>query len=329
MVGNSAVASASPPGKAAGAPLRKTLREGIHVIDAETYHQDPAPKPSLSSHLAAVLLNQSPSHAAMAHPRLNADFVEDRDPRFDLGRAAHALMLEGSAIFEIIDAPNWKFEAARDERQAVSRAGKVALLEHEWAQVSAMVKSARAQLRQTADAYSAFRDGEAERTLIWQDDETKIWCRARLDWLQRKRGFVFDYKTTAGSASPKVWSQRQLPEIAADIQAAFYVRGLKKLLGREFQFRFICQEVAPPYAVSVVGLSPAALEIAAMDVQAAIDLWRACQRRQKWPGYPTRTFFAEAPAWRQKDQQDRYRQRQVDRDAKVDAFKLAIQLWRP
>src|SRR5262245_33742037 len=184
MVGGAAVETASPAGDAAGAPLRKNLKAGIHVIEAASYHADQAPRPSLSSHLAAVLLEKSPRHAWMQHPRLNPDYKPANDNRFDIGRAAHALMLEGSAIFEIIDAPNWKSEAARDERAAVAKAGKVALLEHEWAQVSAMVKSARAQLRQTQDGFNAFRDGEPERTLIWQDGA--IWCRARLDWLQRK-----------------------------------------------------------------------------------------------------------------------------------------------
>jgi hypothetical protein len=303
------------------------LSAGIHEIDAETYHKDPAPKSSLSSHLAAILLQQSPRHAWMQHPRLNPEFVEDRDPRFNIGRAAHALMLEGSAIFEIIDAPNWKSEAARDERQAVARAGKVALLEHEWTQVSAMVKSARAQLRQTQEAFNAFRDGEAERTLIWQDGT--IWCRARLDWLQRKRGFIFDYKTTDGSSSPKAWAARQMHEIGGDIQAAFYLRGARQLLDRPMEFRFVVQETQPPYAVSVVGLSPAALELATMDVKEAIDLWATCQRRGKWPGYSTRTFYGEVPTWRQKDHEQRYLQRHADRDAKVDPFKLSIALWKP
>jgi hypothetical protein len=327
MASNSAVAPASPPGQAPGAPLRQTLKEGIHVTDAETYHKDPAPKPSLSSHLAAILLQQSPRHAWMQHPRLNPDSVDDRDPRFDLGRAAHALMLEGSAIFEIIDAPNWKSEAARDERQAVARAGKIALLEHEWAQVSNMVKSARAQLRQTQEAFNAFRDGEAEQTLIWQDGS--IWCRARLDWLQRKRGFIFDYKTTEASSAPKVWSQRQLYEIGGDIQAGLYLRGASKLLDRPMEFRFVVQETNPPYAIAIVGLSPAALEIATMDVKEAIDLWATCQRRGKWPGYSTRTFYGEVPTWRQRDQEARFVQRHADRDARLDPFKLSIGLWKP
>jgi hypothetical protein len=324
MAGNSAVAPAAPAGQAAGAALRQTLREGVHTIDAETYHKDPAPKPSLSSHLAALLLAKSPRHTWMAHPRLNPDFKEEHDPRFDIGRAAHALMLEGSAIFEIIDAPNWKSEAARDERRAVARTGKVALLEHEWTQVSTMVKLARAQLRQTDEAFSAFRDGEPERVVIWRDGP--VWCRARLDWLQRGRGFIFDYKTTNGSAAPRAWSARQMYDIGGDIQAGFYMRGATKVLKRPMQFRFVVQETSPPYAISVVGLSPAALEMAAQDVQEAIDLWAACQRRKKYPGYPTRTFYADAPTWRQKEQEARFIQKGAE---DIDPFEFSIAMWKP
>jgi PDDEXK-like domain of unknown function (DUF3799) len=328
MARSKAVAPVVPTGQAHGAPLRiEGLTAGIYELTAADYHADPAPKPSLSSHVAAVLLDKSPRHAWLAHPRLNPNFINDNDPKFDLGRSAHLLMLEGAAPFEIIDAPNWKSEAARDERQAVARAGKIALLEHEWARVSAMVKSARAQLRQTDEAYNAFRDGEGERTLIWQ--EGSIWCRARLDWLQRKRRYIFDYKTTTGSSAPRAWVNRQLYDIGGDVQASFYLRGATKLLGGDWQFRFVVQEQDPPYALSVVGLSPEQLDLAAIDVSYAIDAWTTCQRRQKWPGYSTRTYYGDAPAWKKYESEARITQAQLDRQAKVDPYRLSIQLWQP
>ena len=47
----------------------------IHTdISAEAYHADPAPEPSLSSSVAKILVNLSPAHARIAHPRLNPDY---------------------------------------------------------------------------------------------------------------------------------------------------------------------------------------------------------------------------------------------------------------
>ena len=42
------------------------LEPGIHNLSAEVYHADPCVKPSLSSSIANVLLQQSPLHAWMA-----------------------------------------------------------------------------------------------------------------------------------------------------------------------------------------------------------------------------------------------------------------------
>jgi hypothetical protein len=330
MARSTALAAVDPAGKAAGDASRKQLtKAGIYNIPAADYHADPAPHASLSAHIAAILRAQSPRHAWLAHPRLNPDFKPEHYPKFDIGRAAHSLLCEGASIFEIIDAPNWKSEAARDERAAVGREGKVALLEHEWQQVSSMVKSARLQLQQTVEAKNAFREGEGERTLLWQ--EGAIWCRMRPDWMQRQGGrrMLFDYKTTAGNASPIAWSSRTLYDINGDIQAAFYLRGTRQLLREDWEFRFIVQEQNPPYALSVVGLAPSVLELAQQDLQMAMDLWVKCQRRNAWPGYSKRTYYADPPVWRQREVEERHQQASLDRQGKVDPFKLSIALWQP
>ncbi len=307
-----------------------SLGEGVHHIPADVYLADPCPKPSLSSHIAQILLDQSPGHAWLAHPRLNPDFGKDEqpDPRLDFGRAAHRLMLEGAAGFEIIDAPNWRSEAARDERLAAMREGKIALLEPEWQRLAAMMRAGRAQLRQHPEAKIAFKDGEGELTIIWK--EGGIWCRIRPDWLHRRRRFIFDYKTTDGSAHPSVWGQRQLYEIGGDLQHSLYSLGAMRVLEpRGFQFRFIVQETRPPYALSVVALSRTAQDLARQRVSEAIRLWAACQRRDKWPGYPRRTAYVEPPPWYVRQVEDRHMQRELDRESGIDPFKLSVMLWKP
>lgn len=333
MASQSDVAAVEPAGAAPGDASRGAfLVQGIHEISAERYHADPCPKPSLSSHLAHLVVSKSPRHAWLAHPRLNPDFKPENDPKFDLGRAAHSLMLEGAGPFEIIDAPNWKSEAARDERAAVYRIGKIPLLEHEWSRVSAFVKSVRLQLRQHRDARLAFRVGKPERTLIWK--EGSIWCRARIDWLYLRRQArggieIWDFKTTEASAAPQSWSNGALFSLGFDMQAAFYKRGVEKHYGRPAIFRFVVAEVDPPFGVSIVTLSPTAQEIADFEVQLAIDAWTICQRRDKWPGYSSRTYSADAPIWKAKELEARKMQRAADQDSRVDPFALSVALWKP
>ena len=270
--------------------LRPTTK-GIHDIPAAVYHADPCPEPSLSSSIAKLLCLSSARHAWYAHPRLNPAARPEEEERFDIGTAAHALLLEGEAAVEIIDAKDWRTNAAKDARDAARAAGKIPLLTNVWADVQAMVASARGQLERHLDGGDEmFAYGQPERTLIWQEDGN-VWCRARLDWL--RHAAIDDYKTSA-SANPDAWSLT-LFSMGFDIQAAWYLRGLKAVTGAEATFRFAVQETYPPYALSVVGLGPDALMLAEKKCLYALETWRECLRTGEWPGYPSRTCYASLP----------------------------------
>jgi hypothetical protein len=268
------------------------LKPGIYTISAAEYHADPCPKPSLSSSIAKLLCDSSPAHARVAHPRLNPDCVDEEAEHFDIGTAAHAILLEGEAAVAVIDAKDWRTNAAKEARDAARAAGKLPLLTKIWADVQSMVAATRSQLDRHADGKDMFINGAPEQTLIWCEDD--IWCRARTDWL--RPGNVDDYKSTSASANPEVLS-RTIFSNGWDVQAAFYVRGVKALTGREPAFRFACQETYPPYALSVLALGPDAMMLAEKKVLYALELWRECLTKNRWPAYPTRTAYASLPAW--------------------------------
>lgn len=266
---------------------------GIYVLSAAHYHADPCPAPSLSSSIARVLLASSPQHAWWKHPRLNAEYEPEGDDKFDLGTAAHAYLLEGDASVVVVEADDWRKKNARRARGEARMAGKVALLAGQWARVPAMADAARRQLAAYDDPPTPLTAGTAEQTLIWREGD--VWCRARLDWLHDDRRVVDDYKTTNASANPDAFG-RTLFGIGYDIQAAFYLRGLRAL-GHDAVFRFVVQEAFAPYALSVIGLEPAALALAERKVAHAIEAWRYCLETGRWPAYPTRTCWIELPPW--------------------------------
>ena len=272
--------------------------EGLHVIGADEYHRDPCPEPSLSSTIARVLLAQSPAHAWWNHPRLNPSFAEEDERSFDLGTVAHALLLEGVTSFAVIEAADWRTKAAKKARAEAIADGLMPILDHQVETVQAMVKAARHQLLAFSVASEGspppFTNGVPERTLVWMAGG--LWCRARLDWLHNDHRWIDDYKTTTGSANPEVWS-RTLFASGYDVQAAFYLRAVKAVLGREAAFRFVVQETEPPYALSVIALAPDALDLAHRKVETAIAVWRKCLTANDWPAYPVRTCYAEAPPW--------------------------------
>lgn len=269
-----------------------SLKPGIYTMPAAEYHADPCPAPSLSSSIAKLLCDSSPAHARVAHPRLNPECADDEAEHFDIGTAAHAILLEGEAAVAVIDAKDWRTNAAKEARDAARTAGKIPLLSKIWGDVQRMVACAREQLDRHADGRAMFLAGKPEQTLIWE--EQGIWCRARTDWL--RPGHIDDYKSTSASANPEVLS-RTLFGNGWDVQAAFYRRGVKALTGIDAEFRFACQETYPPYALSVVALGPDAMLLAEKKVLYALELWRVCLTTNRWPAYPTRTAYASLPTW--------------------------------
>lgn len=95
------------------------LREGIHDdIEAEDYHSAGLTKePALSASIAKLLISHSPLHAWTAHPMLNPNFERAEEAKFDVGTAAHELLLRGNDIVHIVEADSWRTNAAKDARE--------------------------------------------------------------------------------------------------------------------------------------------------------------------------------------------------------------------
>jgi hypothetical protein len=272
---------------------------GIYDIPAAQYHADCCPEPSLSSSIAKMLCFDSAAHAQHAHVRLNPAAIDDEAEHFDIGTAAHALLLEGAQNIAVIDAKDWRTNAAKAARDTARAAGQTPLLAARWHDVQAMVGAARAQLDQHRDGGAAmFTTGQPEQTLVWieqlaGDPSADVWCRARLDWL--RPGAIDDFKTTSATANPETWT-RTMFQAGFDLQAAWYLRGLRHLTGLDDAlFRFAVQETFPPYALSVIGLGPDALILGEKKCLYALDVWRHSRQTGDWAGYPRRTCFASLP----------------------------------
>lgn len=271
---------------------------GIYDISAEEYHADCCLEPSLSASVIHILLSQSPRHAWYSHVRLNSEFVAEERDNFDRGTAAHAYLLEGNASLEIIDAPDFRTKAAREARDAARAAGKTPLLAKHWQDVLDMVEAATRQLDEFRDPPRPFTAGKPERTIVWMEPvgSKVVWCRARVDWLADDRLTVDDYKSTAASANPEAWT-RTMFGAGADIQAAWYRRGVRAVAGVDPKFRFCVQENFAPFLLSVISLGPMAMDLAEKKVRFALELWARCLSTDEWPAYPQQTCYADLPAY--------------------------------
>ena len=172
---------------------------GVYDLDEADYHRDPVPGGSLSFSSAKRLLPPS-CPALFAHER---EHGRPNKATFDFGHAAHAAVLGVGAPLAVIDAPDWRSKAAREERDAAYAAGLTPVLADEAAQVDGMVAALRRH--PTASALLDPTCGKAEQSLFRQEPRHGVWLRSRVDWLGEPDAdghlILADYKTTV-SADP-------------------------------------------------------------------------------------------------------------------------------
>jgi hypothetical protein len=268
-------------------------------LTSDEYHQDPCPVASLNSTTARLLLDKTPAHAKAHHPRLwDTPPPAKESDAFDLGTAVHQLLLRDDRI-EVGDWPDYRKADAREWRDSVRAAGRVPMLRARWEQSQDVAGAIRERMLTIQDP-RPFTAGTPETTITWQDTGGAH-CRARLDWLRDDLTLIDDLKTTSKTADPRQW-KRQLFNLGYDVQAAFYLRGVKAYLGDmshpiHTRFRWIVVETTPPYAASVVVLSERALESARAKVDTAIGLWNECMATGVWPSYPVDEYEADLPGW--------------------------------
>lgn len=272
--------------------------EGIFSMSAEDYHDDPCIEPSLSSSIARVLLSSTPLHAKMRHPRLNPECAENFAKHMDLGTAGHSMLLEGVNKIEVIDAKDWRTNAAKEARDAARAKGLVPMLPHESAKAMEMFEVAKAAIVSNTDLKGLdLTEGKAEQTVIWKDTTFGIWCRIRLDFKHPR--VILDLKTTGKTADPIAWGKAAIA-MGYDVQTAFYLRGIRAIepdAHRDLKFVFMVQESEPPYACSFIAISPAFYEIANDKVETAMRLWGTCLRKNEWPGYANKIYYIDPPPW--------------------------------
>jgi hypothetical protein len=262
---------------------------GVYAdIPDSVYHSD---KGSLSSSGARKLL--PPSCPAIF--RHEQDHPRASTAAFDLGHAAHTLVLGYGADIAEIKAENWQTKAAKEARDAAYAEGKTPLLTKEVAQVHAMA----AKLREHPAAAMLFADGDPERSMYWRDDETGVTLRMRPDWLPRQtrgRLIVTDYKTSVDS-NPDAFG-KSAANFGYHQQAAWYLEGLAALdISVDAAFVFVVQSKTAPYLVSAVELHHDDLMRGRRLNRRAIDIYAECRVTNHWPGWGDDVHLVSLPSW--------------------------------
>jgi hypothetical protein len=253
---------------------------GVYDLPAAAYHADPVEGGSLSSTGARKLL--PPSCPALYHWWVEHDEVHTA--KFDMGKAAHRVVLGAGADLVEVEADNWTTKPAREKRDKAYAAGKIPVLSRTYGEIQEMAEV----LRGHPLASTLLSLGSAERTLVWVDPPTGVRCRAMLDWLPDPAVYgqmvIVDYKTTDSCDTD--FLERQIHTIGYHQQAAWYEAGARALdLGQDPEVALIFQMRTPPYLVRVVQLSALARRIAVERNREALEIYARCCQTDVWPGF--------------------------------------------
>jgi len=241
-------------------------------------------------------VTHSPAHvkAYADHPPLaSAAFVE--------GEVFHALLLEPMefdgryAVAPKVDRRTKAGKAAWAEFEA-SADGKTVVDQRIFAETSSMVYAAQSHKL----AWNLLRSGNSEVCIVWDDPETGVRCKARLDYLHGQRPIITDAKSTRDARPEKF--ERDAYNYGYHQKAAFYFDGygiLTKTPAQEMAFMFVAVEKTPPYGVIVYKESTQGLQQGARDYRYALQCYKQCIETGEWPSYPERINLLTLPRWAQ------------------------------
>ena len=270
---------------------------GIYDLPEDVYHGDSYPAPCLSTGALKDLLLRSPRIAWMNHPALNPDYKAEEAAKFDLGRTAHAMLLGGADKVLVVEADDWRTNAAKAMRDEARSNGMTPLIHKDYDKVSKMTFAAWEQISASELGIIDLQtEGLSEQSFIWEEDGT--WFKVRPDWMPLDRSIILDYKTTNASANPEGIA-RTILSLGYDIQDALYRRGARTLCQDDIPFVFMFQETSEPYLCSFISLPPEFAALGESKVERGISLWRQCLKTGEWPGYPSAICYPELPTWAQ------------------------------
>jgi PDDEXK-like domain of unknown function (DUF3799) len=258
-------------------------------LSIDDYHRDVVPGGSLSSSGARKLLAPS----CPAKFRYEQDHGRPPKKTWDIGHAAHKVVLGDGPELVIFDRPRWDTDAIKAEIAEARAGGAIPLKPHEHAQIMAMAD----ELRRHPEAGPLLEPGtgQAEQSIYWTDPGTGITCRARIDWW-RDDGPV-DYKS-AVSAEPEQL-QKDFHKWGYHAQDDWYCTGLEALgyADSETVMRFVVQEKEPPYVVTVARVDREARRIARLLNETSRYVYARCMETGHWPGYSETTELISLPPY--------------------------------
>jgi hypothetical protein len=280
------------------APGEKVTADGVYLMSSDRYHGDCTAGPGVSSSGLRTIETKSPAHyfaTSYLNPKREDPSGSDH---FNIGRAAHTLLLGESGFrteyaIRPAEFPDWRTNAAKAWRSEQQIAGKTVLTPD---QVDAIRNMSESLARHPLIS-AGLLQGEVERSLIFKD-RTGVWLKSRPDVIPVADGVVVDLKTTTDASPDAI--RRAILEHSYAMQGALVGKGLAAVLDMQMtSFVLVFVEKTAPFAVNVVEVDSDWIGYARRQLRRAIDVFARCVETGTWPGYEgERTVYL--PDWLRK-----------------------------
>lgn len=240
------------------------------------------------------------------HYRFACDHPRPSTAPMRLGTATHMAILEPARFDRkyVVYEPEVGDSSRRGtkawEAFADAHKGQVILKQPEYDAATRM----RDAVRSSPEAMRYLRKGDAEVTLVWQDKETGLWLKGRVDWISQSVADVIADLKTAGDVRP--WAfQSAYARMQYHAQAAMYGDGLEAITGRPSYHKCVAIESVEPHDVVVYDVIGEPLEQGREAYRGWLTQLVECRQKDEWPGLsPGAELSLRLPAWAVPDESD-------------------------
>jgi hypothetical protein len=272
-------------------PLPSALPPGLHrVIPAGLYHQR---EPGVASNTVLRLVERAPACALLWYQGQEPEPT----PALILGNAIHCAALEPARFaLDYAIAPDFgdcRLKGPKANREA----WRARYPNRIWLSCDdgATVLGAAAAVRAHPLIGRMLEEGDPEVTIRWDDAETGLPCKGRVDWYAPGLRMVLDLKTTQDARARGF--ERTVAEYGYHRQEALYREGLYEIGEPEPSFVFAVVEKEPPYLCALYTLDAEAVRRGALANRRNLATLAACVARDEWPGLPDSIQTIHPPPW--------------------------------
>ena len=276
-------------------------KPGVHYgVPFSEYRQWDAINPSFLT----TLSNETPYHAKydLNHPKPETDATR-------VGRALHSKILEPATFDDFWtvlteDPPRRPSDRQRNAKtpsaatlaaiefwDGIAASGKDIIKPKEYALVTAMAKEVCRQ-----QCVNLVSGGKAEVCIVWQDPDTGLTCKSRLDY-ERSYGwnhFITDLKSSR-DINPRRF-QNDIPKFGYALAAAMRIDGWRILTGDDSKYDLLA--VDKGYCVAwTKEVDEDTIEAGRDDYSKALERTAECMETGVWPAYGQDVGFIRAPEW--------------------------------